>query len=342
MATGRMPDRIRLEGLFRQIVEAAPNAMVMIKTGGQIEMVNAQVERVFGYQRNEMLGRSIEMLMPERFRGHHAGLRAAFFASPRPGPMGPGRDLYARRKDGSEFQVEIGLNPIDTDDGPMVLSAIVDISHRKEEKERIQAALREKDILLGEIHHRVKNNLQIIYSLLNLQSARITDPVALDMLRDSQNRVRSMALIHQTLYGSRDFARVDFALFIDTLLPVLADSYGINPGRVSVRVDVEPVRLPINTAVPCGLVVNELIANAFKHAFPGQRSGEIRVALTRQAGDEALLSVSDNGIGLPEHIDAEGSGSLGLQLVNLLANQLSGAITISRSDPTRFSLRFPI
>jgi two-component system, sensor histidine kinase PdtaS len=337
-----MADRIHLEGLFRQIVEAAPNAMVMVNTGGQIEMVNARVEHVFGYQRNEMLGHSIEMLLPERFRGNHVGLRVAFAGSPRSGPMGAGRDLYARRKNGSEFQVEIGLNPIDTDDGPMVLSAIVDISHRKEEKERIQSALKEKDILLGEIHHRVKNNLQIIYSLLNLQSARITDPAALDMLRDSQNRVRSMALIHQTLYGSRDFARVDFALFIDTLLPVLADSYGIDPRRVSVRVDVEPVRLPINSAVPCGLVVNELIANAFKHAFPGQRSGEIRVALTRQPGDEALLTVSDNGIGLPEHLDADETGTLGLQLVNLLASQLNGAIAITRSNPTRFALRFPI
>ena len=245
-------------------------------------------------------------------------------------------------KDGSEFQVEIGLNPIETDDGPMVISTIVDISHRKQEAERIQEALREKDILPGEIHHRVKNNLQIIYSLLDLQSAQITDPVALDMLRDSRNRVRSMALIHQTLYGSRDFARVDFASFINTLLPALAESHGIDPHRVSVQVDAEPVRLPINAAVPCGLVVNELIANAFRHAFPGQRSGEIRVALTRQPGDEALLSVSDDGIGLPEHLDAGESGSLGLQLVNLLANQLYGALTIRRSEPTRISFRFPI
>jgi PAS domain S-box-containing protein len=337
-----MPDRIHLEGLFRQIVEAAPNAMVMINRDGRIEMVNAQVEKAFGYQRNEMLGRSIEMLLAERFRGDHPGLHAAFFTSPRPGPMGVGRDLFARRKDGSEFQVEIGLNPIETDDGLMVLSAIVDISHRIEEAERIQAALKEKDVLLGEIHHRVKNNLQIIYSLLHLQSAHITDPAARDLLRDSQNRVRSMALIHQTLYGSRDFAAVDFARFVDTLLPVLTEAYGVDPGRIAIRVNVDPVRLPIKAAVPCGLVVNELIANAFKHAFPANGGGEIRVALTRQLGEEALLSVSDNGVGLPDHVDLESSTTLGLQLVGLLANQLNGALTTHRSQPTRFSLRFPI
>src|SRR5438067_846350 len=128
--------------------------MVMINQNGSMEMVNAQAERVFGQHRDEMLGQSIEMLVPERFRQAHPGLRGAFFRDPLSRPMGAGRDLYALRKDGSEFPVEIGLNPIETEEGPMVLSAIVDISDRKHREEGIQAALREKDILLGEIHHR--------------------------------------------------------------------------------------------------------------------------------------------------------------------------------------------
>jgi two-component system, sensor histidine kinase PdtaS len=337
-----MPDRFRLHGLFHQIVEAAPYAMVMINQTGRIELVNAQAEVVFGYDRSEILGQPIEVLVSEQLRRPHRELRLAFFADPRSGPMAPGRDLYAIRKDGSEFPVEIGLTPIETDDGPMVLSAIVDISHRKEEEERIRAALKEKDILLGEIHHRVKNNLQIIYSLLSLQSARITDPAALDLLLDSQNRIHSMALIHQTLYGSRDFARVDFALFIDTLLPALIRSFGADANRISVRVDVEPVLLPIDVAVPCGLVLNELITNAFRHAFRDRDRGEIRVTLTRQMDDAALLSVSDNGIGLPDRGGTTTTDTLGLQLVEQLADQMDGAISIRRSDPTQFSLRFPI
>jgi PAS domain S-box-containing protein len=337
-----MPERIHLDGLFRQIVEAAPHAMMMIDIDGRIGMMNAQAENVFGYKRNEILGRSIELLVPKRFRDRHPTSRLAFFLSPRPGPMAPGRDLYAVRKDGSEFPVEIALNPIETDDGPMVLSSIVDISHRKDEEERIRTALKEKDILLGEIHHRVKNNLQVINSLLDLQSARVTDPAAQDLLRDSQNRVHSMALIHQTLYGSKDFARVDFAMFIDTLLPPLIESYGVDSDRIAISIDVEPVWLPIDVAVPCGLVLNELITNAFKHAFRNRDRGEIRVALTRQPINEALLSVSDNGVGLPDHIDTANTDTLGLQLVGLLASQIDGAVSIRRAEPTQFSMRFPI
>jgi|ERR1700730_7432345 PAS domain S-box-containing protein len=156
------------EARFRQVVESAPNAMVMINHRGVIEMVNAQAERVFGYERREMLGQSVEMLVPDRFRRNHPSLRNSFFSAPVSRPMGAGRDLYGLRKDGSEFPVEIGLNPIETEEGSMVLSAIVDISDRKHKEESIQSALREKDILLGEIHHRVKNNLQIVHSLLGL------------------------------------------------------------------------------------------------------------------------------------------------------------------------------
>jgi two-component system, sensor histidine kinase PdtaS len=325
---------------FRQVVESAPNAMVMVNQDGRIEMVNAQAERVFGYDRSELLGWPVEMLVPERFRSRHPGMRGSFFAAPRSRPMGAGRDLYALRKDGSEFPVEIGLNPIETDQGTMVLSAIVDISDRKQKEERIVQALKEKEMLLGEIHHRVKNNLQIVYSLLDLQLARISDPLVLDLLRDSQNRVRSMALVHQTLYQSKDFARVDIGSFLDSLVPSLVTSYGV-AGRVEVLVDAVGVLLPINIAIPCALVINELISNALKHAFPDGRSGEIAVNL-RNDTDELVLSVSDDGVGIPADLDIAKTATLGLELVRLLADQLGAGMTIRRADPTRFELRSPI
>jgi PAS domain S-box-containing protein len=334
--------RRRLEERFRLVVEAAPNAMVMVNAAGSIEMVNAQAEQVFGYARQEMLGQPIEMLVPERFRGHHPGLRSAFFSDPRARSMGAGRDLFGLAKDGSEFPVEIGLNPIETDEGPMVLSAIVDISDRKQKEQRIQVALKEKDVLLGEVHHRVKNNLQIVHSLLDLQSSRISDRAARDMLRDSQNRIRSMALIHQTLYQSKDFAKVDFRHFLDSLVPTLVASYGANPDRIALSVEAAQILLPINAAIPCGLVVNELISNALKHAFPADRRGEIAVRLFADPSGKAVLSVADNGVGISEGIDMTKTSTLGLQLVSLLADQLGGAISIRRSNPTEFVLSFAV
>ena len=334
--------RKRLEERFRQVVESAPNAMVMIGQGGRIEMVNAQAERVFGFERDEMLGRPIEMLVPERFRKNHPALRGSFFGSPASRPMGAGRDLYGLKKDGSEFPVEIGLNPIETDEGTMVLSAIVDISDRKHKEESIHAALKEKDILLGEIHHRVKNNLQIVHSLLDLQSTNISDPLAVALMRESQNRVRSMALIHQTLYESKDFARVDFGRFLDTLVPTLITSYGGSAGRFQLDMDAAEVQLPINAAIPCGLVVNELISNAMKHAFPNGGGGRITIHLAPEPDDRVLLTVSDDGVGIREDFDIAQTTTLGLQLVTLLVDQLGGDLELQRAKPTRFSVRFPL
>jgi PAS domain S-box-containing protein len=334
--------RKQLENRFRQVVESAPNAMVMIDATGRIAMVNTQAEKVFGYERAEMLGQSIEFLVPERFRSHHPALRTAFFSDPHSRPMGAGRDLYGLKKDGSEFPVEIGLNPIETEEGEMVLSAIVDISDRKQKEERIHAALKEKDTLLGEIHHRVKNNLQVIHSLLDLQSDLVTDEKVLGVLRESQNRIRSMALIHQTLYESKDFVQVDFSNFLETLAPTLISSYGVDSDRVTLSIDAVEVLLPINAAIPCGLVVNELISNALKHAFRDGRTGTISIGLALEPDGRAVLSVSDDGVGMPRGLDLAQTTTLGLQLVALLTDQLGGELEIQRADPTRFILRFPI
>ena len=330
------------EERFRSVVEAAPSAMVMVGSDGRIEMVNAQAEQLFGYARHDLLGRPVELLVPERFRGEHPGHRGAFLSDPRSRPMGAGRDLFALRSDGTEVPVEIGLNPIETEDGIMVLSAIVDISDRKQKEARIQEALKEKDLLLAEVHHRVKNNLQVVHSLLNLQAYQIADPVARDLLRECQNRVQSMALIHQTLYQSKDFAEVDFRLFLDALIPTLLATYGIDSSRVSLEISATDVHLPINIAVPCGLVVNELISNALKHAFPNGRAGSVSVEIAPCETDSICLAVSDSGIGLAPESTPEEGNSLGLQLVVLLCEQLRGKLEISRADPTRFAVTFPV
>jgi PAS domain S-box-containing protein len=335
-----MANNANLNGLLRQVVEAVPNTMLVLYRSGQIAMMNNQAERMFGYRSNEIFGQPIGQLLIERTLGCESP--SPFLVNPISNRTASGHELYGLHKDRHEFLVEIRLSPIETSDGPMIILGVADISRRTQEDARVRAALYEKDILLGEIHHRLKNNLQIVSSLLDLQAARVSDQATKDLFRDSQNRIHSIALIHQTLYRSTDFESVDFAQFSEILLSLLIRSYGIDPGRIAVQVDVEPVHLPIDIAVPCGLVVNELITNALKHGFRDRDHGEIRIALTRQLGNEVLLTVSDNGVGLPDHLDTRSIETIGLQLVELLTTQLDGEISIHRSDPTRFSLRFQI
>lgn len=335
-------ERKRLEERFRRVVESAPNAMVMVNSQGRIEMVNTQAERLFDYSRAEMLGQLIEILVPERFRHDHPHKRQVFFGDLQSRPMGAGRDLFGRRKNGSEFPIEIGLNPIETEDGMMVLSSIVDISDRKQKEQRIQEALKEKDLLLGEIHHRVKNNLQVVYSLLSLQSSLIEDDGVKNMLIDSQNRIQSMALIHQTLYQSNNFARVDFGDFLDALIPTLVNSYSVSGKQIDLKIDAGDVYLPINSAIPCGLLINELITNALKHAFTDRQQGEIKVTIRMPENEQIELIVSDNGSGISQELNLDMIDTLGLRLVNLLSQQLNGSLHIQRHDPTQFILRFPL
>jgi len=332
----------KVEERFRQVVECAPYAMVMTASDATIEMVNAAAEQLFGYDRSELLGQSFEMLTPERVRDERREQRLAFYANPEPRPIGSRPGEFGLRKDGTEFPMELGLNPIETEDGVKVLSAIVDISERRRQEEHISNALKEKELLLGEVHHRVKNNLQVIQSLLYLQSSKTKDDSVIRILTESQNRIKSMALIYQTLYTSKDFSRVDFGMFLDSLAPSLVSSYSVDPGRVSLAVRTAACSLPIDAAIPCGLIVNELISNALKYGFPEGRRGQIEVELAHAPDNQVVLSVSDNGVGLADDVSLENFKTLGLQLVTLLADQLRAEMDVTRANPTRFRFQFPV
>jgi PAS domain S-box-containing protein len=332
----------RAEERLRQVIESAPGAMVMVNAVGEIVLVNSQTEKVFGYSREELIGQSIELLVPERLRAHHSEYRHDFLRQPQARPMGEGRDLFARRRDGSEFPVEIGLNPIETEEGTMVLSTIVDITARKQAEEAIKSSLREKDVMLKEIHHRVKNNLQIISSLLDLQSGTVNDPRVLQSFQESQHRIRSMALIHEKLYQSADLAEVDFADYVRSLIAYLMRAYRISDATVSLKLDAEPVRLRIDTAIPCGLILNELVSNSLKHAFPNGRRGTITVVVRPEADGRASLRVSDNGVGLPPRADWWAGPSLGLRLVHTLTQQLRGTMDVETAPGASFHLNFPL
>lgn len=202
-------------------------------------------------------------------------------------------------------------------------------------------ALAEKNALLKEVHHRVKNNLQVISSLLNLQSGYISDPAALELFTESRNRVRLMALVHEKLYQSGDLSRIDFHDYITAVSGGLQTSYGGRTSAIRILVDVEQIMLPVDSAVPCGLIVNELVTNCFKHAFKEQTAGEIRITMKRLDASDLQLSVSDNGIGFPKDIDWRNTESLGMQLVTTLAEQLDGTVTMKNGVGTAFEITFP-
>lgn len=331
------------EGSFRRVVEWAPSAMIMVDAHGRIVLVNAEAERVFGYRRADLIGRSVEQLLPPHFSGTHAALRDGFFANPVPRPMGSGRDLFARNADGGEFPVEIGLNPIETEDGLMVLASIVDITERKRAQQRIEKALEEKTVLLNELHHRVKNNLQMISSLLNLQANNSNDPHLQEALRESQNRIKAMGLTHQLLYEHKDFSRIDLGEYLNRLAQLVLSAYRSQVRRIALQLALPPERcyVGLDKAIPCGLAVNELVTNSFKHAFPDERQGTITVALAVAGKDAIVLTIGDDGVGLPQGFDINAVKSLGLQLVPLLAEQLHGELAIESGRGSRFSLRFP-
>jgi two-component sensor histidine kinase len=223
-----------------------------------------------------------------------------------------------------------------------------EIGERRWAEEQLRASLKEKEVLLQEIHHRVKNNLQIISSMLSLQSMYTGDEGSVAALRESQSRVRSMALIHERLYRSADLARIDFAEYMHSLMDHLYRSYGANPDTIAIRISADGVVMDTDMAIPCGLIVNELVSNALKHAFPpvgmdsdSSSRGEIQVIVQKgKDASETVLTVSDNGAGLPKGLDFRNVESLGLQLVNTLVKQLDGTIELDRDGGTTFRITF--
>jgi two-component sensor histidine kinase/HAMP domain-containing protein len=215
-----------------------------------------------------------------------------------------------------------------------------EVAERKQAEELIRASLHEKEILLKEIHHRVKNNLQVISSLLSLQARKMQDPASLEQLRNSQNRIRSMALIHEKLYQSKDLSRIDFSEYIQSLTAHLMRTYNNFAHDVNLNVQVEDVYLSIDKAVACGLLLNELISNSLKYAFSNGNKGEIRIQLKQAQDSRVSLVVGDNGVGIPAEVDFHNTSSLGLQLVNTLVNQIEGTIELDRSQGTCFRIGF--
>lgn len=251
-------------------------------------------------------------------------------------------ELELLAKDGRVIDVSVSSKIIFNKNGkPIGVEGVLrDITDRKRSEERVKLSLKEKEVLLQEIHHRVKNNMQIISSLLNLQSRNISDKKVKDMFNMSRNRIKSMALIHEKLYQSRDLSKINFAHYIQSLTVHLLHTYNAKEDRIKLSAEAKDVFLDISKAIPCGLIVNELVSNSLKHAFPHNMKGNIRVQLNAGNNGDVRLSVSDDGIGISESVDVQKPESLGLQLVNDLIDQLGGTLELDLSRGTSYQISF--
>jgi PAS domain S-box-containing protein len=223
--------------------------------------------------------------------------------------------------------------------GDNVGAIVSDITDRKIAEDKIRSSLQEKEVMLKEIHHRVKNNMQVVSSLLNLQSKYIVNEKDMELFKESQNRVKSMSLVHEKLYQSRNLANIDFNEYTRNLVKNLYVTYGVNSSRIQLLIDIQEIYLDINAAIPCGLIINELVSNSIKYAFPDGRTGMIKIIM-KQDDNKVKLVVSDNGVGLPESLDIAETESLGLQLVHTLSLQLESEIEIQRTNGAAFSFEF--
>jgi PAS domain S-box-containing protein len=361
------------EQRYRTLFDQASDAIILEDERGQVLDANRTACQITGYSYAELLKMATAQWQPNR------NPNVAIDADPNLQIDTP-FEMPAVRRDGSRIAIEITIAPLRTGGSTLYLSVIRDVTERKRAEEelkrahgelelrvhertieledlthwlrqeiaermraeeQIKASLAEKEVLLQEIHHRVKNNLQIISSLLALQGRQIADDKVADALNDSQNRIRSMALIHAQLYQSEDLSRIDFAKYLVNLSNTVLRSYADKAALVSLKVKVDQVLLGIGTAIPCGLIVNELVSNCLKHAFPAGDRGEIRVELSRSPEDEYTLTVADNGIGFPAELDYRTSKTLGLRLItNLAEGQLRGRLEIKSQGGTEVLIVF--
>lgn len=327
------------EEKFRSIFHSEKDAILVFdaETLKFFEVNDAALD-LYGYTQEEFL-----KLIPTDISAEPEASNKAVKKLANHLPIGNVADFERKHKrsDGTIFLAEIISSAFILDGRKMICNIMRDITERKRAENQIQFALKEKEVLLREIHHRVKNNMQVISSLLRLQSANIREKQYVDMLKDSQSRIKSMALVHEKLYQSENFAEVDFNEYTKALVNSLFRSYGADPVKIALRVEVDDVSLELDRAIPCGLIINELVSNALKYAFPEDREGEIRVTLGSTKEDEFKLTVSDNGAGMPEQIDFRNTETLGLHLVTILAeDQLYGNIELNRIGGTNYYIKF--
>jgi PAS domain S-box-containing protein len=369
----------RTSDFSRRLLNSSIDGIIAFDKDGKITLWNPGIEALTGIRTADAVNRKIADIFPsfnelgeennlhETLKGNYCISKDKWFHIPETGKKGYFEAYYSPIYDGLNDVVG-GLSIIrNTTRRKLTLEALekskevleqrvaertaelskanedlkTEVEERIKAEERIKNSLEEKVILLREIHHRVKNNLQVISSLLSLQSGYIEDQTALEIFRESQNRVRSMALIHEKLYQSKDLNKIEFSEYIESLSHDLFVSYNIDKNKIKLECRMDGIYLKIDTAILCGLIINELITNSIKHAFPGERTGQIFIDLAKGSNGNLKLSVKDDGIGFNQNFDYEKTDTLGLQLVNILSKQLGGKVELNQNGFTEFQLVFP-
>jgi PAS domain S-box-containing protein len=336
------------ERRFRLLVDAVTDyAIFLLDPQGNVNSWNEGARRLKGYEAGEVLGKSLAIFYTEedRARGHAAAVLAS---AARDGSYH--EEGWRVRKDGSRFWADVLVTTLRDASGKLEGFAKVTRDHTERRRTEqilrdrevaLVASLKEREILLQEVHHRVKNNLQLISSLINFQCRELEHGSARDALDACRERVRSIALIHERLYRSRDYANMSFADYARNLTSSIYHATGVPPTRVGLALQLEDISFSVDKAVPCGLILNELMTNALKHAFPGERRGALSVALRRVPGPLIELAVGDDGVGMAQDVAATPRGSLGLQLVGMLVEQLEGKLDVIQDHGTTFRVTFP-
>lgn len=338
-----IPDVLASPDLLARILDIADDAVVSIDAQERICVFNQGAERVFGYSAEEAIGRPLAILIPSRFRARHSRQVGDFTQSPVSSRvMAQRTEIFGLRKSGEEFPAEASISKLDIEGSTILTVILRDVSQRREAERKLRTALEEKEILLREVHHRVKNNLQVVSSLLNLQARATGDPEISKAFEESQNRVQSMALIHEQLYESHDLSDVDFPEYIRRLSSRLFRSYQVRGDRIELNTEINDVHIGVDLAVPCGLIVNELVSNSLKYAFPEDKAGAILIRVERMQDSSATLTVADDGVGLPPEVGFWSTKTLGLRLVRSLVRQIDGEIEVAGPPGAEYRIRFNV
>jgi PAS domain S-box-containing protein len=330
------------ERKFRTLVDSAPYGIQLTDLEGKIIYSNPAHHKIQGYAPEELIGKYIwDLIASDADKKTTEEYYKSLVQQQAP-PVA--YEAIDQTKDGRFINTEISWEHIRNDMGALeaIISIIHDVTEQKQNGERLKSSLKEKETLLQEIHHRVKNNMQIISSLLSLQADTIEDKPVEEVLKESQGRVHAMAVVHETLHDSDTLSEIDLQIYLPKLTTAVFQTYSVEPGKVSLVNEVDETLISIDQASPLGLIINELISNSLKYAFPDDRSGEIIVS-TKKINDELELIVSDNGVGMPENLDWRNLNSLGLKLVRSLAeDQLLGSVEMESSHGTKFTIKFNI